>query len=499
MKTTLVIDTTKAFTASVSTIPQFELGEQHTLRIEATGLDTGCKLGLAAYTLAGDPLFAVHDMAWETGFAEASFGTSTVQAVAALGERQRMEIIVGVDEYAGTAPNQTRKTIAQFKTVLYRDSYAGSENPETIEQAVAAVATATAQAVIATTQANLAIAAEAAVEGMLGEATTFDERLDTETAARIAGDEQLYDTISLLTGNVATKMDKVPGADSGKILIIAGANGSATASVYAPEDFIPLQPGATGQIPELLEDGSLFPSGYSTSSFMQKSPGTAGEILDTDAFGYARRSGRTTSAVSTAIAQAAGAMRHDTAQPLTTAAKAQACRNIGLAAPVAILFPELTAGSRCAVSATTMKFQCNSAGVLASGLFTFLDRYTTQASYPTYAEIFAQFNGASDGATFTLTLSQSGTSVMDVTVTRVSATSYTIGSVALSGAPSTVRLAFTNEGTTGAYVTKLYVNGTLAATSTAGENRTNRIGIGTASSSSYGWAGYLPHLNYWTT
>ena len=88
---------------------------------------------------------------------------------------------------------------------------------------------------------------------------------------------------------------------------------------------------------------------------------------------------------------------------------------------------------------------------------------------------------------------------MGVTVTRISATSYTIGNVTVAGAQSPVRLAFTNEGTTGAYVTKLYVNGTLAATSTAGANRTNRISLGTSSSSSYGWAGYLPHLNYWTT
>lgn len=935
MKTTLVIDTTKAFTASVSTIPQFELGEQHTLRIEATGLDTGCKLGLAAYTLAGDPLFAVHDMAWETGFAEATFGTSTVQAVAALGERQRMEIIVGVDEYTGTAPNQTRKTIAQFKTILYRDSYAGSENPETIEQAVAAVATATAQAVIATAA---AATATAAVDTMTGQVAV-------EAATRLAADEQLYDTIALLTGNaqrfitnnsvailggvstyesiannpggstvtltiasadhiywrgiaavsagttpsqtinlrivanevvsgafrgdmrlsirmgvydssagtvswvssygtevavpeaaspvliptlipeltadvgdvlivdlactlaeggtarsvalkieddtlsawafnpgtvsvsVSSKMDKIvapegnfvlandptgnakpttvtegtleanlPSAALAKlisaassscrlfggeianlsgayILVAAGGgvsksgtatlqdiphvigDGQSSAVEYVEWDAIeiPLQDGynlvywdaSAGAITSCLREdmASVFDftrdftvgSGYydatawtkvfrlcgmdgwnfprrvqmfgeerfpveRASGLMIGNPSelhislTAGviwtelvnrfpingfdsrftdkfttwareakegepetwysisEVEQIDAINYnnhfvagglseltanrygvhwiyvvhdssvhvvygtgnytlaqaqnatpptilpgliaayatlvgkaiVKKNASTLTSLqspfvtslglatvnehndlvgpqggaageyyhltSAQVSAVNGAVRHDTAQALSAAAKAQACANVGLAAPVAMPYPEVATVANNTITATSAKFLCSSAGVSAGVMFSFKDRYSGgNASYPTYAEVFAQLNGVADNDTFTLTLSRDGTSVMAVTVTRVSATSYTIGSVTVSGSPAPMRIAFTNEGTTGNYTSKLYVNGTLAATSNASANRANRIAVETASLNSYAWAAYLPHLNYWTT
>lgn len=164
----------------------------------SAALNTGATVWLVARPVAvetGDALFACQlSQVGATLVYSGSLSPSTVAAVAHLGSEASTEITVELVEVWTASGMTHRRTLAMFDTTILRSVYGGTYSDETIAKALTAVTDCAAYA------------------------DTITGLVAVEQAARIAGDEQLYDTISLLTGNVATKMDKIVAPEGNFVL-----------------------------------------------------------------------------------------------------------------------------------------------------------------------------------------------------------------------------------------------------------------------------------------
>lgn len=205
---TLRCDNRLSATRSVSFPPAIGLSSEAmpvTCTLSAA-LNTSATVWLVARPIAveaGDALFACQlTQVGSTLVYSGSLSPSTVAAVAHLGSEASAEITVELVEVWTASGTTHRRTLAMFDTTILRSVYGGTYSDETIAQALTAVTDCAAYA------------------------DTITGLVAVEQAARIAGDEQLYDTISLLTGNVATKMDKIV-APEGNFVLANDSTGNA--------------------------------------------------------------------------------------------------------------------------------------------------------------------------------------------------------------------------------------------------------------------------------